>query len=249
MADETRPPVAIRSLRPYATEEAFLAEERDTLTRTAVTLIGAPSRPRGVVIRFELTLNDGTPLLRGEGRVLSFQPPDEHGPCSLTLRFTKLDAKSKALVDKAAALRDSVAPQPTDTNGIPPSPDTEPPPPDEGEDALASTSMGPTMPALLEDPSEELIALAISSGNLPLGEAEEVGVHVDIRTDAPPPPSTDGIPTPLPPRPPVQTAATPIETPTDASKRNGLLDRLRTRAKALSPLQVATILAVPRPTS
>ena len=92
MADSTRPPVAIRSLRPYDTVEAFLEEERDTLTRTAITLIGAPSRPRGVVIRFELTLSDGTPLVRGEGRVLGFQPPDDGGPSSLTLRFTRLDA-------------------------------------------------------------------------------------------------------------------------------------------------------------
>ena len=118
MADETRPPIAIRIIRPYATEEAFLAEERDTLSRTAVTLIGAPSRPRGVVLRFEVTLADGTPLVRGEGRVLGFQSADGEAPSTLTLRFTRLDAKSKAFVDRAAALREAPVTPPPSMEGL-----------------------------------------------------------------------------------------------------------------------------------
>jgi hypothetical protein len=216
VVDETRAPVAIRSMRPYASEDAFLAEERDTLTRTAITLIGAPTRPRGVVIRFEVTLNDGTPILRGEGRVLGFQPADDRGPSSLTLRFTRLDAKSKALVDRAADLRDA-----SDSSPVAPAArpfDTAPPP---GEDPLASTTMGSTMSdsygdSLEASPASEPIALAISSGNLPLGEAEEIG---------------------LPPA-----AVTP------PPRRDLLLDQLRTRAKGLTPSQVAIILT-PRSTS
>jgi hypothetical protein len=161
-------------MRPYATEAAFLAEELDTLSRTAVTLIGAPSRPRGVIIRFEVTLNEGTPILRGEGRVLGFQAADDRGPSALTLRFTRLDVKSKALVDRAAELRDRLStppPAPGDgRRGL----DTEPP-----GDPLASTSMGVTMPSQLEAPpsSGETMAVAISSGSLPLGETEDYGAN------------------------------------------------------------------------
>ena len=294
VADETRPPVAIRSLRPYSTEDAFLAEERDTLTRTAITLIGAPSRPRGVVIRFEVTLSDGVAILRGEGRVLGFVAADAQGPSSLTLRFTKLDAKSKALVDRAAEMRDAATARGsvTELHTFEARSDTEPPPAlpptGAGEDAatsdpLAATSMGYSMPHPSDFPpaSGEAIALAISSGSLPLGEVEEIGVlstqgsaffAAATRTSIPPanlppgtiPPSASvppvsaspSIPAPRPvsvPAPaPVPEAGTPVVTSAapagsdDASRRDGLLDRLRVRAKTLSPTQVATILAVPR---
>ena len=203
-------------MRPYATEAAFLAEERDTLSRTAVTLIGAPSRPRGVIIRFEVTLNDGTALLRGEGRVLGFQAADERGPSALTLRFTRLDAKSKALVDRAAELRDSPDTPGPARDGQRRSLDTEPP-----DDPLAATSMGVTMPAHVDAPpsSGETVAFAISSGSLPLGEAEDIGL----------------------------TGVTSIGGEPDPARRNALLDRLRARAKGLSASQVAVILTRPSP--
>jgi hypothetical protein len=201
-------------MRPYSTEEAFLAEERDTLTRTAITLIGAPTRPRGVVIRFEVTLSDGTPILRGEGRVLGFQPADDRGPSSLTLRFTRLDAKSKALVDRAAELREASIAPPPEPDAEPAIQDTEPPP---EADPLAETSMGTAMTLPSEPPpasSDDGIALSISSGALPLGEVEEIGAT--LRPASP-----------------------------DAARRDSLLDRLRDRAKTLTPSQVATILTRP----
>jgi hypothetical protein len=258
VADDTRPPVAIRSLRPYATEDAFLAEERDTLTRTAVTLIGAPSRPRGVVIRFELTLNDGTPLVRGEGRVLGFQPADEHGPSSLTLRFTRLDAKSKALVDRAAALRESRPPPQPSQMDVSASEDTEPPPPLEppgapAEDPLASTSIGEVMPAVTEPPplsmDQEQIALSTSFANVPLGEAEEIGIPIDVSATEPPPPLAAETPVVLPPPAPTPQRPASRQEPV-GDNRDSQLERLRSRAKTLTPNQVATILAaVPRPTT
>jgi len=206
VSDETRAPVAIRSIRPYATVEEFLAEERDTLSRTAVTLIGAPSRPRGVVIRFELTLQDGSPLVRGEGRVLAFQAADDRGPSSLTLRFTRLDAKSKALVDRAAEARGESSPPPA-----PPTPAPSPRPSGtvhgDVTDPLASTMVGETL-----DPSSASGEVAISSGHLPLSDAEDVGAA----------------PRPVP------------------EQRDALLDRLRVRAKSLSPHEVAKILSAPR---
>jgi hypothetical protein len=211
--DETRPFVAIRSLRPYDTEEAFLAQERDTLSRTAVTLIGAPSRPRGVVIRFELTLRDGAPLIRGEGRVLSFEPADEKGPSSLTLRFTRLDAKSKALVDRAAALREKTGTEPP----VPEAHDTSPPGADGADDPFASTQMAQVASPPSEPPVSEEIALSTSQSVLAASDVEEIGAAV--REAAPPP------------------------------GRDSLLDRLRMRAKTLTPSQVATILAARTSTS
>jgi hypothetical protein len=107
--DDSRPvaaPVAIRITRPYATEDEFLSHELDTLTRSSVTLLGAQPRAAGVVLRFELALANGNVVLRGEGRVVGFKPNAYQGMGGPTLRFTRLDSRSKALVDKAAGLRE-----------------------------------------------------------------------------------------------------------------------------------------------
>jgi hypothetical protein len=134
--DDPRPPVAIRITRPYATEDEFLDKELDTLTRTTVVLIGAQSRPQGVVLRFEVALSSGQVLVRGEGRVVGFKPNAYDGQAGLTLRFTRLDTRSKALVDRASSLREerkpsTRPPKPLEaarTSSNPPPPPVKPPP-------------------------------------------------------------------------------------------------------------------------
>ncbi len=100
-----KPPAAIRITRPYQTDDEFLAAELETISRTGVVLVGAQQRPDGVVLRFELALASGAPLIRGEGRVIGYKPNAFGSEPGLALRFTRLDSKSKALVDRAAALR------------------------------------------------------------------------------------------------------------------------------------------------
>ncbi len=107
MAENPRPPVAIRIVRPYATEDELLEHELETIGKTSVLLLGAHSRPVGVILRFEVTLASGAVVLRGEGRVLAHKEKAFRGQSALTLRFTRLDPKSKAVVDRAAALRDA----------------------------------------------------------------------------------------------------------------------------------------------
>jgi hypothetical protein len=106
--DPTRnqPPVALRIVRPYPDEQALLAAESNAFTRTGVVLLGAPSKPSGVVLRFEMCLSDGTPVMRGEGRVVGFRPAGANEESALMLRFTRLDVKSKELLDRAVALRE-----------------------------------------------------------------------------------------------------------------------------------------------
>ncbi|MEO8878220.1 MAG: hypothetical protein ABI461_21685, partial [Polyangiaceae bacterium] len=109
MAEQVRQPVAIRVMRPYSSEEAFLEHEIETLTRTSIVLVGAQSRPQGVVLRFEVVLENGASLLRGEGRVVAHKQNAFGDSPGLTLRFTRLDTRSKTLIDKAAAIRDAKA--------------------------------------------------------------------------------------------------------------------------------------------
>lgn len=107
MAESIRPPVAIRIVRPYATEEELLEHELETIGKTSVVLIGAHPRPTGVILRFEVTLESGASVLRGEGRVLAHKDNAFRGQPGLTLRFTRLDPRSKAVVDRATAMRGS----------------------------------------------------------------------------------------------------------------------------------------------
>lgn len=110
MADETRQqPVAIRVTRPYPSADEFLEHELETLSRTSITLIGAQPRPKGVILRFEVALTGGAQLLRGEGRVMEFKENALGHQAGLVLRFTRLDTKSKALVDRAAGIREARA--------------------------------------------------------------------------------------------------------------------------------------------
>ena len=109
VTDELKPPVAIRITRPYATEAEFLEREFDTLTHTSVVLLGAQTRPQGVVLRFEIVLKNGDSMLRGEGRVVAYKVKAYAGEAGLTLRFTRLGQpkSGKTLVDRASALRDA----------------------------------------------------------------------------------------------------------------------------------------------
>ena len=221
------PPVAIRITRPYATEDEYLERELDTLTRASVTLLGAQSRPQGVVLRFELVLASGQVLMRGEGRVVGFKTNAFEGLGGLTLRFTRLDTKSKVLVDKAAALRERRRPSTrphvpeTDASSVAPRPSAVPPPSFVG---TADTS-SPFAPA----PSAAELPAPVSSRpsrapDAPTGTAPELadatpaalaGAAASARADAPP-------------------------------ERDSLLERLRARAKALDSGDVQRILATRR---
>jgi hypothetical protein len=121
VAENTRAPVAIRIVRPYETEEELFANELETLGKTSVVLIGAHPRPTGVILRFEVTLANGETVLRGEGRVLAHKENAFRGQPGLSLRFTRLDPKSKSVVDRATALRESRAGgEPTPSRPSPP---------------------------------------------------------------------------------------------------------------------------------
>jgi hypothetical protein len=257
-------PVAIRITRPYSTEDEFLEQELDTLTRTSVTLLGAQARPQGVVLRFELVLSSGHVLVRGEGRVVGFKPNAHHALGGLTLRFTRLDSKSKALVDKAAALRERRrpsampgvphAPVPSASN-VPQAPSTPPP-------VQVSAPPGPPRRSQTPPPLPPR-----ASGPPPLPPSAAAGpppLSVEAPAEDPPfvPPAplfdldstraeapSAKRPAPPPAAPPVAPAAAsasavpPAVAPAD---RDALLERLRSRAKALDATAVKQILETRR---
>ena len=151
-----KPPVAIRITRPHQTEDEFLAAELDTISRTGVVLVGAQQRPEGVVLRFELTLANGAALLRGEGRVIGYKPNVVGNEGGLALRFTRLDSKSKGLVDRVGAMREQrrslIPPPPASARPVEAAPLPAPPP---APDPLASSGEIPVIPVSVEVPAAE----------------------------------------------------------------------------------------------
>jgi hypothetical protein len=110
VVENSRPPVAVRVVRPYESEDDFLHHEFETIGRTSILLVSAPARPVGVILRFEVALSNGTLVMRGEGRVLGHKETAFRGEPYLALRFTRLDPKSKAVVDRATAMREASKP-------------------------------------------------------------------------------------------------------------------------------------------
>jgi hypothetical protein len=244
VAEDPRPPVAIRITRPYGTEDEFLEHELETLTRTSVTLLGAQARPQGVVLRFELVLTTGQAILRGEGRVVGFKPNVMHGLGGLTLRFTRLDSRSKALVDKAAVERERRRPSHAPPSS-PPSRSSDRPPP-----SLPAPSL-PEPPVSLK---QEAPPEASPPSSVP---TSDVDVTADVQS-VPSMPAAPGaarprsIPPPLPPRALKQNARTSTPPPPRVRPpgslqappgRDELLERLRARAKRLDATEVERILS------
>jgi hypothetical protein len=234
---DTTAPASIRVTRPYASEEELLENELDTFTRTSITLLGAQPRPPGLVLRFELLLSSGSVLVRGEGRAVGYKRDAYYGQGGLVLRFTRLDSRSKAFIDKAAAIRERRRPSskaPAAESPSSPSSPSLPPLPlparfDEGQAAavaLPAPSVAPSAGAPApsapssvppDRPSElDVTFVSLSAGTMPTASLAQARA----RSDSPP-------------------AAVARSTPRD---RDTLLDRLRERSKALSADAVQKIL-------
>jgi hypothetical protein len=240
VADEPRQPVAIRVSRPYATEDEFLEHELETLTRTSVTLVGSQSRPQGVILRFEIALANGNALLRGEGRVVGYKQNAYGDLPGLTLRFTRLDTKSKALVDRAASLREARARAAFDasvTESIVPPPPPPPAPP-ANEPEPPRPVMAPA--ATIDSPLASLLLDSVPSA--PLTSVDVEPLAIEPLAIAPLSRRNEPAPHSSPPASLASLETSPARSVARPANRDPLLERLRDRGKSLSPDKVTRIL-------
>ncbi len=95
--------IPLRIRLPYATEEDFVEKYGANVARGGLFIATRSPKPEGSGLAFELVLADGGRLLRGEGLVVKSQA---EGPrAGMTVRFVRLDAYSKALIDRIIARR------------------------------------------------------------------------------------------------------------------------------------------------
>lgn len=192
--NEASRPVAVRVIRPYSSEDEYVAKEGDSITKTTIELIGAHSRPAGVILRFEVTLQSGKTLIRGEGRVTQFNERGRDGQPSLSLRFTKLDAKSKALVDRTVALRTpgAVVPPPA-----PSSQDIHPLAPPSAPSVSASASTPQPTPVQAAPPASTR-PQDTAPPPTPIMSRDEAVAHLRAAVEDDPDPEGDAVTNPPP---------------------------------------------------
>ncbi|MBI3184582.1 MAG: TIGR02266 family protein [Myxococcales bacterium] len=123
MSDSKLVPLRIRL--PYRTEEEFIEKYGSNVARGGVFIATRAIKPEGTAIAFEFVLDDGTRLMRGEGVVQKTQVDEGGTRSGMTLRFSRLDSRTKALLDRVVASRSGAPP------GPPPEPEQEPAPPPE----------------------------------------------------------------------------------------------------------------------
>ncbi|MGQ0508131.1 MAG: TIGR02266 family protein [Myxococcaceae bacterium] len=110
----SHPPPKLIPLRirlPYGSEDEFAEKYGPNVARGGIFIATKGLKPEGTALAFELILANGERLMRGEGTVVKSVSDETRS--GMTVRFQKLDAHSKALVDRVLAQRTGVGtPQP-----------------------------------------------------------------------------------------------------------------------------------------
>ena len=95
----------VRIARPYGSDNEFVEGDFAWLGRTTIILPNGPARTVGELVRFEIVLTNGAPVLRGEGHVVAHYIPGGPRPAGLEVRYTRVDAKSKLILDRVRERR------------------------------------------------------------------------------------------------------------------------------------------------
>lgn len=106
-------PIPLRIKLPYGSEAEFVERYGSNVARGGIFVATKSLKPEGTLIGFEFVLANGERLLRGEAVVVKAQVDEGGQRAGMTLRFTRLDAASKALVDRVVEKRGAPAPEPS----------------------------------------------------------------------------------------------------------------------------------------
>ncbi|HEY8208753.1 MAG TPA: Hsp70 family protein [Myxococcaceae bacterium] len=142
-------PIPLRIKLPYGSEAEFVERYGSNVARGGIFVATKSLKPEGSVIGFEFVLANGERLLRGEAVVVKAQVDEGGQRAGMTLRFTRLDAASKALIDRVVEQRSGPAPQAEGKAAPPPAP-TAPTPAPTRPPGLVSRARPTAAPAPVE---------------------------------------------------------------------------------------------------
>jgi hypothetical protein len=163
-------PVNLRIVRPYASEDEFLAGDLWTLDAKGALLVNQSALDPGTLVRFDVVLSTGERVIRAEGKVVKYVEPTATRPGGLRVRFTRFGGSTKAFIDRAVELRRAAAatrPEPASNASparAPSAPPAAPPAP------APSAPPAPASAPVAREPSIPAPARAAPSGPTPKPE-------------------------------------------------------------------------------
>jgi hypothetical protein len=96
--------IVIHVLRPYASEEEYLAHEHTSIDAKTMLLIDQPPLPLETAVVFDIQLSNGQKPIRAEAKVVGHIAAQGTRPGGLRVRFKRFGAATKAFIDRAVAL-------------------------------------------------------------------------------------------------------------------------------------------------
>ena len=110
-------PTPLRVRLPFRSEDDFVASYGAHVGRDGFFLATKAPKPVGAQLLFDLILADGTSLLRGEAVVVRSNASGERP--GMTLRFVRLEAAGKALVERIVSGRPARGSAPAEAQAHP----------------------------------------------------------------------------------------------------------------------------------
>jgi uncharacterized protein (TIGR02266 family) len=111
------PPTPLVRLRlKYPDVDTFVEKFAPNVTRGGIFLASREPRPVGAVVRFEVGLLSGAPLLSGEGRVSwvkEFNPAEPTRPHGMGVQFTGVDPACRPVLERILKRREAAGRRPT----------------------------------------------------------------------------------------------------------------------------------------
>jgi hypothetical protein len=94
-------PVVLHVVRPYPDERAYLAAEAWTIDERGMFLIDDRVLTPETAVVFDVALQNGTKVIRAEGRVEHHVAAEGEHPAGLRVRFRRFGAQTKSFIDRA----------------------------------------------------------------------------------------------------------------------------------------------------
>lgn len=98
-------PVVVHVVRPYASEQDYLAAEAWSIDARSMLLIDADPLAADTPVLFDVALEDGQKPIRAEGRVVGMVPAQGDRPGGMKVRFKRFGAATKAFIERAVKAR------------------------------------------------------------------------------------------------------------------------------------------------
>ena len=138
-----REPASLRIRLRYVDEDTFIEKYSVNISRGGIFIGSKSPRAVGSALRFEFQLEGGAPVIRGEGAVAWVKPFDPAQPTKahgMGVRFTRLDAPSRLIVERALEWKER-----TSRSGGSGRHKVEPPPERWNDDATRQVSIAEVM--------------------------------------------------------------------------------------------------------